>query len=503
MLLILRNAVLSGESIDSIVSAEFPDPAVRPALHAAVLQFMMHGPCDNRPNLGCRKQKSDGSCCREYPKPLLSSTRILDNSFPLYRRRGVHSGLIGDRIVSDEWIVPHNPYLLERYQCHINCEIAGHIRSCKYVYKYCFKAPDYCHVAVNEIDVFLSGRLLSCAEAVFRILGLRLHQEWPPVQRLDIHLPRQHSVVFNPCDDEDVISSQLLDSTSKLLSWFTLNQQDVSARQWRYVDIPEHFVWDVPARQWRARGNRRFSLGRMPSVSYNNLELHALRMLLHSARGARSFIDLRTIDGHIYNSFHDAATAAGMMEDNGEAIAIFTQMVGCQISVASLRSQFCSLLAHCGPSNPMELFNMFAADLMYEELTDISCRNTLQELDVIMRQCYGKSLRDPEFGFVWDSDDVDDVMLPAILDVDPNLALLERLRPLLSSEQLAAVVTVTASVCFAAGFNVFAALCSAGTGKTLFANFLACSLRAVGRAVVCVAASALAAALLEGGHSSQ
>ncbi len=44
--------------------------------------------------------------------------------------------------------------------------------------------------------------------------------------------------------------------------------------------------------------------------------------------------------------------------------------------------------------------------------------------------------------------------------------------------------------------------CSAGTGKTLFANYLACNLRSQGRVVVSVAASALAASLLEGGHTA-
>jgi hypothetical protein len=357
------------------------------------------------------------------------------------------------------------------------------------------------NVAVDEVDAFLSGRLLSCAEAVFRIMGLRLHQEWPPVQRLDIHLPRHHAVVFNPCDDADDIAAQLPDSTSKLLAWFMLNQHDVAARQWRYVEIPEHYVWDSTARTWRKRKDCRFSLGRMPSVSCKNLELHALRMILQYATGAQNFRDLMTFGGHIFGSFREAAAAAGMMEDNAEAITTFMEIVACGISVHSLRVQFCCILAHCGPSNPMELFNMFASDLMYGEVCEASCCEVLHALDVIMRQTYSKSLRDPEFGFEWNSDAVADVLLPA-MDVDPNFELMNRLRPMLSEEQNDAVVNVTASVCFQVGFNVFAVLCSAGTGKTLFANFIACSLRAAGRIVICVAASALAASLLEGGHTA-
>ena len=151
MLLILRDRVLSTERIDSIVSAEFPDAATNPVLHEAVQQFMMHSPCDIRPHLSCRTKSTDGTCTRHFPKAFCDSTRILPDGFPEYRRRGRFQGRDGDRPVGDEWVVPYNPYLLARYRCHLNVEVlqlfydfinhssilevAGHIRSCKYVYK--------------------------------------------------------------------------------------------------------------------------------------------------------------------------------------------------------------------------------------------------------------------------------------------------------------------------------------------------------------------------------
>ena len=509
MLLILTDPLLSPARIDAVVSAEFPDPEARPALFAAVKQFMVHGPCDTRPKLSCRSNSdgtnrsgSDGTCCRKYPKPLTSCTRVLSDGFPEYRRRGLFHSHDGDRQISDSWIVPYNPYLLERYCCHINCEVAGHVRSCKYIYKYCFKAPDHVHVGIDEVDAYLSGRLLSCAEAVFRILGLRLHQEWPSVVRLDLHLPLQHNVVYDPTDDLHDIAGLIPHATSKLLEWFALNARDNEAAHLRYVDLPEFYVWDSTSKQWNARCHNRISIGRLPAVSTSNLELHALRMILQVAKGAQNFTDLRTFNGHVYGSFREAATAAGMIEDNGEAISMFSEMAAVGVSVNTLRLQFCNVLVHCAPENPVELFNMFAADLMYEEVTEASCRLLLIELDRIMRSVYGKSLNDAEFGFAVEFDGDDDVLLPPFVDVDPNVALLERLRPLLTEEQMAAIARVMASVIDQQGFNVFAVLSSAGTGKTLFANYLACSLRQSGRAVVCVAASALAASLLEGGHTA-
>lgn len=136
MLLILANRVLSVDMIDRIVCAEFPNPVTHPDHHAAVQQFMLHSPCDVRPDLGCRKNSKDGCCSRKFPKNSVHATSIRHDGFPEYRRRMRFQGRDNDRVISDEWVVPHNPYLLVRYRCHINVEVAGHVRSCKYIYKF-------------------------------------------------------------------------------------------------------------------------------------------------------------------------------------------------------------------------------------------------------------------------------------------------------------------------------------------------------------------------------
>ena len=367
--------------------------------------------------------------------------------------------------------------------------------------RYCFKPPDHVNVELNEISAFLSGRLLSAAEATFRILGLRLHQEWPAVERLDLHLPAEHIVVFNPMDDEADIQEMLPTATTKLLQWFVLNQNDPAARALRYVDIPEHYIWQD--HQWKRRVQNRMKVARLPTVSCHNLELSALRMILMVATGAVSFMDLLTWNGHTYSTFRDAAHAAGMFEDQDEAMTVFSEMARVGVSVTSLREQFCTVLVHCAPVKPVELFHMFAPDLVYGEVTETSCNAALIDIDRIMRITYGKSLRDAEYNFNFESNDIDaEVLIPPIADVDPNVGLLETLRPLLSVDQLQAIDCVMDSVLHDIGFNVFGVFSSAGTGKTLFANFVACSLRSQGKVVVCVAASALAASLLEGGHTA-
>ena len=70
--------------------------------------------------------------------------------------------------------------------------------------------PDRTAVTIDEIEAFLSGRLLSVSEAVHRLLELPLHKEFPPVTRLDIHMPREQMMVFDPTADEETIMSQVV-----------------------------------------------------------------------------------------------------------------------------------------------------------------------------------------------------------------------------------------------------------------------------------------------------
>lgn len=146
--------------------------------------------------------------------------------------------MLGDN--ANSW---HRRYLLLRYQSHLNIEVCAHFRCFKYVYKYTFKAPDSTAIAIDEIEAHLAGRLLSVSEAVHRLLSLSLHKEWPPVVRLDIHLPQQQSMIFDPTSDEDSLILQSQSSTSTLLGYFDLNAADAFARTLQYHEIPEHYVW--------------------------------------------------------------------------------------------------------------------------------------------------------------------------------------------------------------------------------------------------------------------
>ncbi len=386
----------------------------------------------------------------------------------------------------------------------MNIEVCAHFRCFKYVYKYTFKKPDQTAVAVDEIQAHFAGRLLSVSEATHRLLGLTLHKEYPPVMRLDIHLPRQHAIVFDPTADEETLLQQLQTSSSTLTAWFELNANDVSARSLLYHEIPEHFVWIDNT--WQRRLRNRVTVGRVYNVSHHNSELWAMRRLLRVVRGATSFADVATHNGIQHSSFYNACMARGLFIDDSELVAAFMEIVSVEVSVNNLRLHFANMLVHCGPADPVALFNTFM-----DELCDNDSDTDAALLGVELHMMdMGRSLE--QLGFTMPANDSDArhrnkrTRIEHSLAADKAAAASERdrLLPLFTTEQREALKTVFDRVNCTSnnGSNIFGLLASAGCGKTVFANGLAAALRSSGRKVVSVAASALAAMLLSEGTTA-
>jgi hypothetical protein len=262
---------------------------------------MIHTPCDCNAAAPCRLKGKNGGCFRRFPKALQSTTTATGEGYPRYRRRALFTTTVSGRIVTDDWVVPYNPMLSKTFNCHVNCEVSSHKRCFKYVYKYVFKAscailnvncslliyhqaPDHAVVELNEISSFLSGRLLSASEAVWRLLGLKLHNEYPAVCRLDVHLPSQQQVLFDPTSDPRDILDAAVRQSSTLIEWFALNARDPRARQYKYSQISEHYIFKDNA--WYDRERKGvMQVGRMYGVSSSNVELFALRSLLDCVPG--------------------------------------------------------------------------------------------------------------------------------------------------------------------------------------------------------------------------
>ncbi|XP_019230428.1 PREDICTED: uncharacterized protein LOC109211349 isoform X1 [Nicotiana attenuata] len=147
--------LLTPESYDKFVCAELPNADTEKYLYSRVLQHMMHGLCgDLNPTNSCMGKK--GLCKFNYPKDFVEQTSKGKNSYPIYKRRNTEKLVhIREQYLDNSWVVPYNPYLLCKFDCHINVEVCSDIKVVKYIYKYICKGHDKIAFSVHgneEID---------------------------------------------------------------------------------------------------------------------------------------------------------------------------------------------------------------------------------------------------------------------------------------------------------------------------------------------------------------
>ncbi|XP_073156641.1 uncharacterized protein [Henckelia pumila] len=157
MLIILKQEykINSADQFDDYVSAELPQKENNPRLFNLVVKHMMHGPCGylNKTN-SCM---INGQCKSHYPWNFCERTVQGEDGYPIYRRR--NDGQTADvrrAKLTNQWVVPYNPYLLMRYDCHINVEVCSGLTVVKYLYKYIYKGHDKVAVHIasgNELTL--------------------------------------------------------------------------------------------------------------------------------------------------------------------------------------------------------------------------------------------------------------------------------------------------------------------------------------------------------------
>lgn len=323
------------QSVDAAIQAAFPNPREEPRLFQLIVRHMIHAPCGAH-NLNSRCMK-DGRCVKYFPKRFRETTDMVGDgqriNQPEYKRpqdgRGVDLRGI---FVDNSWIVPFNRYLIAKYDCHINVECCGSLKSIKYLHKYVNKGPDYCQVQManaqradaasqgqrvinwDEIQHYQDHRYVSSMEATWRLLEYVLSDRSHSVLVLPVHLPGQREVIFDEEAQAEDLARELDDGRkSKLEAWFELNGENPDARAFKYQYVPEHFTWNDGRCTWQPRRQMSKTLGCIAEVSPENGELFYLRMLLGHVRGALSFEYLRTVNGVLHDTYLSACRALNLL----------------------------------------------------------------------------------------------------------------------------------------------------------------------------------------------
>ncbi|KAK9725260.1 hypothetical protein RND81_05G132400 [Saponaria officinalis] len=278
---------ISQKYIDNIIHAEIPDKDREPALYEAVSRYMVHGPCGiANPKCSCM---INNACSKKFPKSFSEETIIDSNGYPVYRRReNARYIKKGEHLLDNRHIVPYNPRLLLMFDAHINVEWCNTARAIKY---------------------------LSACEAAWRIFEFEIHERNPAVTRLPVHLEGEQAIVLKDKDNIKVVIERANENETMLMGWLTANTIYPEARTLTYDQFPTNFVWTDG--YWTRR-NKGMSIGRMAFVHPIAGESYYLRQLLNYVKGARTFEEIRTVEGHTYKSYKEACSAMGLLNNDKE-----------------------------------------------------------------------------------------------------------------------------------------------------------------------------------------
>lgn len=178
MLFIMRddNKLLSSTDVDKYISAEIPNKNSK--YYNFVKNYMLHGP--HVPGMQCWDEINQ-KCLKKFPKPFVEETNMSSNGYPNYRRRDNQTELheYGSstrnniKYVDNSMVTPYNPYLLQKYDCHINVEYCASVMSVKYIHKYIHKDHDKVKISLektnttdtDEIKDYIDTRYLSAMKS--------------------------------------------------------------------------------------------------------------------------------------------------------------------------------------------------------------------------------------------------------------------------------------------------------------------------------------------------
>uniref|UniRef100_A0A452XXE0 Helitron helicase-like domain-containing protein n=1 Tax=Aegilops tauschii subsp. strangulata TaxID=200361 RepID=A0A452XXE0_AEGTS len=293
ILLIMKtnSKLASPDDYDRVISAEIPDKEKHPVLHDLVVKHMLHGPCGElKKSCPCM---IEGQCRFHYPRDFCDATQQGKDSYPIYRRRDDGRGVrIRGANLDNRWVVPYNPSLLMRYNCHINVEACSSIKAVKYLFKYIYKGHDRTSFAfeqdiindggiINEIRQYRDARYVSPPEAIYRIFGFKMFGVSPSVLQLQLHLPNMHTIAFKAGENLEDVVARPSSSRSMLTEYFEMNRRNPQAQKLLYREFPEHYRWIAGKKKWQKRRNNRSQIGRLVYAHPAEGERYYLRVLLY------------------------------------------------------------------------------------------------------------------------------------------------------------------------------------------------------------------------------
>ncbi|XP_073276510.1 uncharacterized protein [Primulina huaijiensis] len=231
-----------------------------------------------------------------------------------------------------------------------------------------------------------------------------------------------------------------------------------------------------------------------------------LRILLNQVRGPTSFEDLMIVNGVTYSTFKESAQMRGLLQQDDYVKKCLQEARSVRMS-SSLRRLFVSILVFCQPTIVRELWDEFHPYMCEDYGKEISSSNLINnklllEIRKLLHQ-YKKKLDDFDLPSI-SAEFLEDTPLPRIIEdelsyqiYDDYLRSIERL----NAQQRIAFDTIIESIMHNQS-KLFFIDGHGGTGKTFLYRSMLAHIRKMGKIIIAIATSEIAATLLQGGRTA-
>ncbi|XP_073151878.1 uncharacterized protein [Henckelia pumila] len=227
--------------------------------------------------------------------------------------------------------------------------------SIKYIYKYIHKGPDRVALELrnrqscDEIQQYVDGRWICAPEALWRIYSFEFSRMYSSVIRLQIHLPNEQLIRYNPNQSLGDILADEDNSKTMLTEFFKMNSNPAMVEKYVYRDFPQYYAWIQSGKNWIRRRSQNKVVGRLYVVSPSEGDMFYLRILLNHVKGPSSFEKLRKVNGITYTTFKEAAEMGCLLQQD-DYIRQCLQEAWSSNMPSSLRRLFVSILVFCQPT---------------------------------------------------------------------------------------------------------------------------------------------------------
>ncbi|XP_021744640.1 uncharacterized protein LOC110710622 [Chenopodium quinoa] len=182
-----------------------------------------------------------------------------------------------------------------------------------------------------------------------------MYEMHPPVLPLPVHLPNSQLIQLRPHEKLTSVVSDAKRSRTCLTEFFRMNADLPLGTGLLYNEFSEHYRWDASDKHWYKRQNKKIVIGRLAFVGPSEGERYFLRLFLHNVRSPKSFEDLRTVNGHICDTFHQAALKLKLLGEDYSVDLCLKE--GCVVQMPlTVRKLFATVLIFCQPSDPVSLW---------------------------------------------------------------------------------------------------------------------------------------------------